>query len=31
MNTDPFAPPKADVDPDYGQQIGAMADFFDDI
>jgi uncharacterized protein len=29
MNTDPFAPPKADVDPPYGQQIGAMADFFD--
>ncbi|HEY2706871.1 MAG TPA: CocE/NonD family hydrolase [Caulobacteraceae bacterium] len=29
MSTDPFAPPKADVDPTYGQQIGAMADFFD--
>jgi putative CocE/NonD family hydrolase len=29
MNTDPFASPKADVDPSYGQQIGAMADFFD--
>ena len=29
MNTDPFASPKADVDPGYGQQIGAMADFFD--
>ena len=29
MSTDPFAPPKADVDPTYRQQIGAMADFFD--
>ena len=29
MNTDPFASPKAGVDPRYGQQIGAMADFFD--
>lgn len=29
MSTDPFAPPKAGVDPTYRQQIGAMADFFD--
>jgi len=29
MNTDPFAPPKAGVDPPYGRQILAMADFFD--
>ncbi|HWF76632.1 MAG TPA: CocE/NonD family hydrolase [Caulobacteraceae bacterium] len=29
MSTDPFAPPGARVDPSYGKQIGAMADFFD--
>jgi putative CocE/NonD family hydrolase len=29
MSTDPFAPPKADVDPPYSRQIGDMADFFD--
>jgi putative CocE/NonD family hydrolase len=29
MSTDPFAPPKADVDPPYKRQIGDMADFFD--
>ena len=29
MSTDPFAPPKAGVDPPYRRQIGAMADFFD--
>ena len=29
MSTDPFAPPKADVDPSYAKQVGAMADFFD--
>jgi hypothetical protein len=29
MNTDPFSPPKAGVDPPYGRQIAAMADFFD--
>ncbi|HEY2752883.1 CocE/NonD family hydrolase, partial [Phenylobacterium sp.] len=29
MSTDPFAPPKAEVDPPYGRQIAAMADFFD--
>jgi putative CocE/NonD family hydrolase len=29
MSTDPFAPPKAGVDPPYGRQIGEMADFFD--
>ncbi|HEY1425987.1 MAG TPA: CocE/NonD family hydrolase [Caulobacteraceae bacterium] len=29
MSTDPFAPPTADVDPTYGKQVNAMADFFD--
>jgi predicted acyl esterase len=29
MSTDPFGPAKATVDPRYGEQIGAMADFFD--
>jgi putative CocE/NonD family hydrolase len=29
MSTDPFSPPKADVDPPYKRQIGDMADFFD--
>lgn len=29
MNTDPFAPPGAGVDPPYRRQIGQMADFFD--
>jgi putative CocE/NonD family hydrolase len=29
MSTDPFAPPKAGVDPPYGRQVAAMADFFD--
>jgi hypothetical protein len=29
MNTDPFAAPRADVDPPYSRQVGAMADFFD--
>src|SRR5581483_10163766 len=29
MTTDPWAAPKADVDPTYARQIGEMADFFD--
>jgi putative CocE/NonD family hydrolase len=29
MSTDPFAPAQAAVDPPYGRQIAAMADFFD--
>jgi hypothetical protein len=29
MNTDPFAPVDAPVEPRYGRQIGDMADFFD--
>ncbi len=29
ISTDPFASPKADVDPPYARQIAAMADFFD--
>jgi putative CocE/NonD family hydrolase len=29
ISTDPFAPPKAGVDPSYDRQIAAMADFFD--